>query len=250
MTDGMIVRADDLGFCEGINYAIEKSVKQGIIRNVGLMVNMPATEHGYHLIQNEDICLGQHTCISNGRPVLPPEQVPSLVQADSSFKPSSAYRKAEKDIVVLDEAVAEAEAQYQRFVELTGRKPGYFEAHAVMSDNFFKALQIVAQRHDLRYLGLALDKPVDYCGHSIYMHAEAMRPAYDPFATLKRIWENRHADGYELMICHPGYVDAYLLRTSSMTLPRTQDAELCTAEATKQWLCANNIKLYRLDELG
>ena len=59
----IMVRADDLGYSEGINYGIEKSVKEGIIKNVGFMVNMPATQHGYDLLKDTEICLGQHTNI-------------------------------------------------------------------------------------------------------------------------------------------------------------------------------------------
>ena len=33
----IMVRADDLGYSEGINYGIEKSVKEGIIKNVGFI---------------------------------------------------------------------------------------------------------------------------------------------------------------------------------------------------------------------
>ena len=36
----IIVRADDLGFSESVNYGIEKTVKQGIVKSVGVMMNM------------------------------------------------------------------------------------------------------------------------------------------------------------------------------------------------------------------
>ena len=45
----LLVRADDLGYSEAINYGIAKSVIDGIVKNVGVMVNMPATEHGLEL---------------------------------------------------------------------------------------------------------------------------------------------------------------------------------------------------------
>ena len=41
----IIVRADDLGFSEGVNYGIEKACRDGIIRSVGVMTNMEASEH-------------------------------------------------------------------------------------------------------------------------------------------------------------------------------------------------------------
>lgn len=42
----MIIRADDLGYCEAVNYGIEKSVREGIVRCAGLMPNMESAAHG------------------------------------------------------------------------------------------------------------------------------------------------------------------------------------------------------------
>ena len=36
----ILVRADDLGYCEAVNYGIARAVKSGIIRCVGVMANM------------------------------------------------------------------------------------------------------------------------------------------------------------------------------------------------------------------
>ena len=116
----ILVRADDLGYSEGVNYGIAKSVKEGIIRSVGIMPNMEAAAHGVKLLEGVDVCLGQHTNICIGKPVTAPKQIPSLVQANGEFKSSKEYRSAKEDFVVLDEVVMEIEAQYHRFVELTG----------------------------------------------------------------------------------------------------------------------------------
>lgn len=37
----IMVRADDLGFSKAINYGIYETLKNGVIRNIGFMVNMP-----------------------------------------------------------------------------------------------------------------------------------------------------------------------------------------------------------------
>ena len=47
----LIVRADDIGYSEAVNYGIEKSVKEGIVRSAGLMPNMPAAAHGLKLLE-------------------------------------------------------------------------------------------------------------------------------------------------------------------------------------------------------
>lgn len=54
----ILIRADDLGYSRAVNYGIYDAIHNGIINNVGVMVNMPATEHGLDLLKNEDIDFG------------------------------------------------------------------------------------------------------------------------------------------------------------------------------------------------
>ena len=76
----LMIRADDLGYSKGINYGIYESVKNGVIKNIGFMVNMPNSVEGYNLVKDYDICLGQHTNVCVGRPICNPSLIPSLVQ--------------------------------------------------------------------------------------------------------------------------------------------------------------------------
>lgn len=62
----ILLRADDLGYSEAVNYGIEKSVKEGLISSLGVMVNMPATQHGVDLIKDCPLALGVHTNICAG----------------------------------------------------------------------------------------------------------------------------------------------------------------------------------------
>ena len=43
----IMVRADDLGFSKAINYGIYETLKNGVIRNIGFMVNMPDSRTTY-----------------------------------------------------------------------------------------------------------------------------------------------------------------------------------------------------------
>jgi predicted glycoside hydrolase/deacetylase ChbG (UPF0249 family) len=210
MEKRLLLRADDLGFSEGINFGIAKTVQDGLIKTVGIMPNMPAAAHGISLLKNDPVCFGQHTNICVGRPLVDPARIPSIVGENGEFKSSSTYRSAKEDFVVLDEVVLEIEAQYQRFVELTGEQPHYFEGHAVASINFFKGLEIVAKRHGLRYLAFTFDgSPIPFGAEKLYLHMESMKPDYEPFTALKEI--EYHADGVDMFVCHPGYLDAYIL---------------------------------------
>jgi predicted glycoside hydrolase/deacetylase ChbG (UPF0249 family) len=250
----ILVRADDLGYSEGVNYGLAKSVRDGIIRSVGVMTNMPAAQHGLDLLKGVEVCYGQHTNICVGRPLTDPERIPSLCQENGEFKPSRAYREAAKagqDFVVLDEVILEIEAQYQKFVALTGGQPHYFEGHAVASKNFFKGLEIVAARHGLDYLAFSPAGPVKFRNTALYTSMDSMKPDYDPFASLKRdALKDYGADGCCMFVCHPGYLDDFILRTSSLTIPRTKEVAMACDPATRQWLAENDVQVVTYDDLA
>lgn len=246
----ILVRADDLGFSEGINYGIEKSVKEGIIRSVGVMVNMPSTQHGLNLLKDTEVCYGLHTNICAGRPLVEPEKIPSLVDENGYFKPSKEYRSAKEDFVVLDEVLLEIEAQYQKFVELTGEKPHYFEGHAVMSDNFFKGMEIIAAKHNCDYLPVAFSGSAKFRNTMLYTSMDSMGPDYHPFESLKRDALKEYPDnGICMFVCHPGYLDAYIMRVSSLLKPRALEVEMLCSPETKKWLKENDIQIITYDDL-
>ena len=246
----ILFRADDLGYSEGVNYGIAKTVRGGIIKNVGLMPNMKAAAHGVALVNVEQICLGQHTNICIGRPVSNPEKIPSLVNEDGMFKRSSVYRSAESDFVVLEEVVIEIEAQYRRFLELTGRQPGYFEGHAVKSGNFFKGLQIVAERHGLKYVPFPneLGEPVSIGDSKVYMYAGSMAER-SPEECLRQVVENEPEDRTGMIIYHPGYLDAYILENSSLTTGRVYEAKMLCSKRVRKYLQEENVRSITCDEL-
>lgn len=246
----ILVRADDLGYSEGINYGIAKSVKEGIIRNVGVMTNMPSAEHGLKLLDGVDVCLGQHTNISVGKPITDPRLIPSITNENGEFKSSKEYRAAKEDFVVLEEVILEIEAQYRRFIELTGQKPHYFEGHAVSSDNFFKGLEMVAEKYELKYSGVSFGgKPIKVADTTVYMCLESMNPNYDPFVSLKKMVENAHEGACDVMIFHPGYLDGYIMKNSSLTVPRVLEVDMLCNEETKKWIKSQNIMLVTYDDL-
>lgn len=250
----MIIRADDIGYSEAVNYGIEKSVRDGLIRSAGLMPNMPYARHGFDLLRDLDVCIGQHTNICLGKPCCDPNDIPSLVNENGEFRSSREYREAYaggNDIADLDDAVREAEAQYLRFKEITGREPAYFEGHAIDSDNFWKALEIVAEKYGLplNYLTPAM-KTGTFCGHPVAAcPMESMKPEYDPFETLRKAVAGAEEDMPNIFVCHPGYVDDYLLKHSSLTFNRAKEtAMLCDPEVRK-WLKSQNVELISYKEI-
>lgn len=246
----ILFRADDLGYSEGVNYGIEKSVREGLIRSVGIMTNMEAAAHGVRLLEGLDVCYGQHTNICNGTPLTDPSLIPSIVGKNGEFKSSRDYRSAREDFVVLEEVILEIEAQYQRFRELTGREPQYFEGHAVASRNFFKGLEIVAQRHKLKLCPVSFDgSPMRVGNTNCRMWLESMNPDYDPMESIRRMVSGAGEDLCEIYVCHPGYLDAYIMKHSSLLRPRAMEVEAVCDPALQAWIAAQDVTLVTYDEL-
>lgn len=255
MKNKVILRADDLGFSEGVNYGILKTVEQGPIRTVGLMVNMQATQHGYDLIKDKQLCIGLHTNICVGRPITDPRLIPSLCQENGEFISSSVYRKAYQlgeDFVDLKQVITEIEAQYHRFVSIVGRKPDYFEGHAVASNHFFEGLAYVAEKYRLPYFEMAMDKDyVPFKLSNIYPYQPVSYKKYeiDPFAGIKDCLTHLHQNGVDLMVFHPGYIDGYLMNHSSLVNLRAIEADVLCDKRVNQWLKHQSIEYITYNDL-
>ena len=93
----LLIRADDVGYSYAVDLGIERSVREGLVRSVGVMPNMPEAERGWGLIADCDIAAGQHTNVCLGKPCADPALIPSLLQANGEFKSSREYRAKYKE---------------------------------------------------------------------------------------------------------------------------------------------------------
>ena len=108
----LVIRADDLGYSYAVNLGIVRAVRDGLVRSVGLMPNMPEAVRGLAWLSERglDVAVGQHTNVCLGTPCADSALIPSLVGPDGQFRSSREYRSAFKegmDFVDLDQACAE-----------------------------------------------------------------------------------------------------------------------------------------------
>jgi hopanoid biosynthesis associated protein HpnK len=87
-----IINADDFGLCPAVNEGIILAHRQGILTSATLMANTSGFEQAVALArENPALGVGLHLNIVRGRPVSPPETIPTLLGPDGRF-PSEAGR--------------------------------------------------------------------------------------------------------------------------------------------------------------
>lgn len=82
----IIINADDYGMTPGVNKAIEKLHKMERLTSVSLLVNMPWSADAFAFASREgNMRLGVHLNLTTGRPLLPQQEVPTLVTSEGQF---------------------------------------------------------------------------------------------------------------------------------------------------------------------
>ncbi|MBF0561662.1 MAG: hopanoid biosynthesis-associated protein HpnK [Alphaproteobacteria bacterium] len=127
----LIVTADDFGLSLPVNEAVETAFQTGILTGASLMVGAPAAADAVaRAWRLPGLGVGLHLVLINGRPVLPPEQIPELVGPDGRF-PDDEIRQGVK--IFLHPAArrqmeAEVRAQFEAF-RRTGLPLDYVDGH-------------------------------------------------------------------------------------------------------------------------
>jgi chitin disaccharide deacetylase len=82
----LIVSADDFGLSAEVNAAVERAHRDGILAAASLMVAAPATDDAVIRARAlPRLRVGLHVVLVNGRPLLPPSELPDLVGANGAF---------------------------------------------------------------------------------------------------------------------------------------------------------------------
>ena len=84
----LVINADDLGMAICVNEAVEKAHREGIVSSASLLANGPALKHALdHVVHpHPRLGTGVHLCLTSGRPLSPPDEVPDLVGKDGRFR--------------------------------------------------------------------------------------------------------------------------------------------------------------------
>ena len=129
MKKRLIVNADDYGRSPGVSRGILHAHREGIVTSTTVMVNQPQrpgpTGRGAGLPR---LGVGLHLVFTAWQPVLPPDTIPGLVDADGLFFDQHTVW-AQADEIPPAALQAELTAQIGRFAAWAGRLPDHLDCH-------------------------------------------------------------------------------------------------------------------------
>lgn len=154
----LIVNADDLGLSDGVTEGIIKAWREGVVTSTSAMINIEgapqrvAAAHG----ANPEMPIGLHLNITTGQPVLPPNKVRTLVDANGNFYTSDTISAHLAEISV-DELRAELRAQAELMLASGVRFDhiDYHEGTVVFFTPFFQVVTELAKEY-----GVPVRQPV------------------------------------------------------------------------------------------
>jgi hopanoid biosynthesis associated protein HpnK len=129
----LIINADDFALTAGVNRAIVEARQHGLVTSATMMANAGAMEDAVARACQAGLSVGCHVVLIDGAPLLPPQDVSSLVIADGNrarFRDgwlafaSRALRKR----LDQEQIAAEVEAQIRK-IQHTGLRVTHVDAH-------------------------------------------------------------------------------------------------------------------------
>jgi hopanoid biosynthesis associated protein HpnK len=114
----LIINADDFGFSDDVNTAIIQAHEEGILTSTSLMVTGDAAQEAIALAKNHPhLAVGLHLVLVCGKSVLPPAQIPHLVDSQGNFSdnPTQAGLNYQFNQATRAELRLEIAAQLEKF---------------------------------------------------------------------------------------------------------------------------------------
>ncbi|MDF2521307.1 MAG: YdjC family protein [Clostridia bacterium] len=247
----LIINADDFGLAKGCNEGIIKALKDGIATDTTIMINLEGCLDAVILAKSNGIKrIGLHLNLTCGKPLLPADEVKSLVDETGSF-----YRRVKLLLPNMDLKEAESElwAQVERFKE-TGMGLTHLDSHHHI--HMYEGLRDIVI--DMaRQLNVPLRQTDDETRDKI--RAKGVRTTeyftwefYDNGVSVENLCSilDRYHEGTLEIMSHPAVPDDELSSKSSYSSQRKKELEVLTSEVLKKYIKNKNIQLISFDDLS
>jgi len=287
----LIVNADDLGWTEGVNRGIADAHRQGLVTSTSLLANGEAFDSALEVARaNPELGVGVHLNLSDGPPAAPAETVRGLLNTAGNLEggPESWLLRIAGRSLPIEEVEREWGAQIRKVREagiepshLDGHKhvhmlPGLFEAALRLAKkNGIRAIRVSHEESTLRSAlssgdqdaGVVLKQGVQARGLKLLardareMADRAGVVTTDYFCGIAQTGMLTREgvaqllailpEGTTELMCHPGYVDEDLRRTSTrLQESRQTELDILTDGAIRKLVASKGIRLISYKLMG
>lgn len=264
----LIINSDDYGRTPEISRGIRESHLRGVVTSTTCMMNIPTTADDIAIALKESptLAMGVHLVLTMGKPILPPERVPTIVDANGKNRKYDAFIENIPNLSV-DEVKAEWRAQIEAYIKASGRQPTHLDSHhhsSYFAPALFRTMLELAKEYGcpIRYPLREGDTSREF-GETVKQAPALLaefnprRPDvffvdfYDEGATQDNLLSifNRVPEGISELMCHPGYVEADFAKESVYNLQREKELKILTDPAVKEAIEAQGIKLITFADL-
>lgn len=259
----LLVQGDDYGFTKGVTYGIIDAIDNGILTCTGMFANMEIAPWAAEFIKaRPNFCFGIDFNLVSGPSVIAKDQIPHLVDEQGRFirsnirikDPRWSSKEGQEEMFPFDEVYKEIRGQFDRFVKLTGRKPGYVHGHSIGTDSITRATRQISIEENVPYSVDYMSKGFvtfmlpddeedkDDASHSKKFVAETQLKK-NPLRKFMKHKEEILKHDFVIAGGHPGYVDADLMSLTSLSLERMFDQAFITSQEMKEFVKDNNVQL-------
>jgi len=280
----LIVNADDLGWTAGVNRGIAEAHRNGIVTSASLLANGEAFAGAVELARDGGgLGVGVHLNLNDGPPIAPRESVPSLVNDSGEFEggPDGLLLKIATRGLSMREVALEWSAQISKVrdagiepTHLDGHKhvhmlPGLFETALRLAKRYgIGAIRVSHEASNLRSAlstgqlraGVVLKQGVQARGLKLLARdarEQAERAGVstaDYFCGIAQTGELTREgvarllrslpEGTTELMCHPGYADEALRKTSTrLRGSRQKEVEILTDTEIRNLVASQGIRL-------
>ena len=203
----LIINADDFGYSKGVNKGIIEAHSEGVVTSTSVMITRKFANEAKVLLNYPSLSVGLHFEQDKG-----------------------------KDI---DELLS---SQLNAFEKLLGRKPDHLDSHKHVHKRFEDIKKVFSNYSN------KTKTPVRDFDHAHFITSffgfKTMDGTGSPApknvsidGLLKTL--NHTKDGYNEIVCHPGYADNYLRENSSYNDMREKELKSLTDSKVKEFITNN-----------
>ncbi len=266
----LILNADDYGLTPGVGQGIRYAFTSGALSSTTAMMNLQETAGEVEIARRDapGLPIGVHLCLTLGRPITPPEKVPTLVDGEGRFFPRAEFLDRLQTVSV-EEAGREFRAQIEALLAL-GVSPDHLDSHHFVSSLSQLLLEQTLGLAEEYRVGMRPPTGSDGVltelfpgfpesavafmdrGADILVSRSPVRVAdrlyltlYDKTATFKHLLQilDDLPEGWSEIMCHPGLADHALRDISDYSEERGYELSLLTESGLPGLLAARDIHL-------